>query len=98
VAEQEHDIDLVDGSTAAFTDRLIVAVKNGLAIPNGSATQSLAVTFLEGLPATYAVFVTVNGAVATAFTTYITAKTSAGFTVNCVGTTSSTTVDVLVIG
>jgi hypothetical protein len=95
MAEQEHDIDLVDGSTATFTDRLIVAVKNGLAITNGAGPTTVAVTFLEGLPATYAVFVSAN----TAFTAMnVTAKTSAGFSVTFTGAASSSTFDVLVIG
>ena len=95
MSEQDHDLQVTDGSATAFQDRLIVGVKNGLAITNGAGPTTVAVTFAEGLPATYAVFVSSN----TAFTAMnVTLKVSTGFSVTFTGAASSSTFDVLVIG
>jgi len=89
----KHTMQVVDGSSATFTDRTIVGVLTGVVGTTG-VNQTTAVTFSESLPASYAVFITPNQNLVP----FVTAKTSAGFTVTLQGTAnSSTTFDVLVI-
>jgi len=101
MAIDQHTIHALDGSSSTFTDRTIVGFKAGVAnLIGGGAGQTVttAVTFAEGLPATYAVVVTPNQAAAA----WVTGKTSAGFNVNlaplvAANTLAVGTFDVLVL-
>lgn len=101
MAIDKHTIQVLDGGLGTFTDRSIVGAQAGVAnVIGGGAGQTVttAVTFAEGLPASYAVFVTANQAALA----WVTGKTAAGFNVNLApllaGTTLSVgTFDVLVL-
>ena len=92
----KHTIAVLDPSEASdFLDRTILGHKVGLTGPTGAGTQTLAVTFTDPLPQNYSVFVTAS----IQLQTWITAKTSTGFTINCNngGTIPANTLDVLVV-
>jgi hypothetical protein len=89
----KHTMQVVDGSSGAFTDRVILGVLTGVAtIAGGGAGSAVttAITFSEPLPATYSVFATSN----LATTVNITAKTSAGFNVVTTPVLAATTLGV----
>jgi hypothetical protein len=93
MAIDKHTMQVVDGSSAIFTDRTIVGVLTGVVSTTG-VNQVTAVTFAEPLPATYAVFVMPNQNL----TAFVTAKTSTGFNVTLQGTAAGgITFDVLVV-
>lgn len=95
MAIAKHVINVLDPAEGVdFFDRVILAHKVGLAITNGT-NPTLAVTFTDGLPQNYSVFVACNQSLVP----FITAKTSTGFTVNLTGTASggTCTIDVLVV-
>jgi hypothetical protein len=92
----KHSVMVLDPAAGTdFYDRVIVGQKVSLAGPTGAGTQTLAVTFTDGLPQFYSVFVEAN----IQMQTWVTAKTSTGFTVNCNngGTIPANTLDILVV-
>jgi len=100
MAIDKHTMFVLDGSSAIFTDRTIVGVLVGVANASGGAGAAVttAVTFAEGLPASYAVFVNPGQDA----TWYVSAKTSAGFNVVltsrlAANSVASGTFDVLVV-
>lgn len=80
MAIDKRVLHTLDGTSAAFTDRVIVGYQIGVANVAGSgagAAVMTAVTFAESLPSSYAVFVAPNqDAVA-----YVSSKTTSGFNV-----------------
>jgi hypothetical protein len=99
---QKHTVAQLDGSSQAFTDRLIVGVQIGLAnLAGGGAGQSVttAVTFAEPLPPSYTVLVQPNQDA----TAYVSGKTANGFNVVltprlAANTLAASTFDVVVLG
>ncbi|WP_024516831.1 hypothetical protein [Bradyrhizobium sp. Tv2a-2] len=90
-----HTVQVLDSQSGSdFFDRMILGQKIAVAVPNGSSTQTVAVTFVDALPQVYSVFASFN---TTGLTYFITSKSSTGFTLNVTGTTSSTTADILVV-
>jgi len=79
MAIDKHTMQVVDGSSAIFTDRTIVGVLTGVVNASGGAGVAIttAVTFSEPLPPVYAVFVTPSQFAWAS----VSAKTSAGFNV-----------------
>jgi hypothetical protein len=72
-----HDIDLADGSTPTFQDRLIAGLQLAVANAAGTTSVTTAVAFASQLPPNYSVFVDAGQAVIA----YVTGKTSTGFNV-----------------
>lgn len=79
MAIDKRVLQTLDGSTAVFTDRMIVGVQIGLTNASGSAGAAVttAVTFAETLPATYTVLVQANQDAVP----YVSSKTTSGFNV-----------------
>lgn len=77
-----HTVEVADGSNQQNQDRLVVALKTGIANAAGGgagAAVTTAVTLSQELPANYGVYVTVNNTVSASVA--ITGKTSTGFNV-----------------
>jgi hypothetical protein len=104
MAQDIHTLEVVNGSNNVRTDRLIVGVQTGIANAAGGGAGTAvttAVTFDKELPASYAVFVTVDNTVSASVS--ITGKTSSGFNVvltpnPSTATLAAGTFDVLVVG
>lgn len=102
MAIDKHVHAVLDGSSAAFSDRTIVGVQMNVAnLAGGSAGTAVttAVVFAEELPANYAVYVTPNQDA----TAYVSGKTSSGFNVVitprlAASTLAAGTFDVMVVG
>lgn len=98
-----HTVEMVDGSNQQNQDRLVVALKTGIANAAGGAAGAAvttAVTLSQELPTNYGVFVTVDNTVSASVA--ITGKTANGFNVvltpnPATATLAAGTFDVLVV-
>jgi hypothetical protein len=91
-----HTIQVLDPQTGNdFFDRVILGQKTGIAY-TASAGASYNVSFSEGLPQAYSVFVSLNSA-SSGGPPYVTNKTSTGFTITIPGTPTAGLMDVLVV-
>ena len=89
-----HSVVVLDGSASGRNDAVVLGVKAGVAVANGT-NPTVSVAFAEPIPGNYAVAVSCNEN----FPAFVTAKTAAGFTVTVEGTVSggACTIDVIVV-
>jgi len=96
MAIDKHTVAVLDPSaTVDFFDRTILGQKIAVAY-TATANATYAITFTDGLPQNYSVFVSLSS-VSSGGPPFVTAKTSTGFTVTIPGTPTAGVMDILVV-
>lgn len=86
---------VLDPTTSSDLDKVVLAQKLAVAY-TATANATYAITFTDGLPPNYSVFVSLNSA-SSGGPPFVTLKTSTGFTITIPGTPTAGVMDILVV-